>query len=233
MIGTQPLSPAEWVKRHSKSLAGFEPDLDYGDLEPLREMVENARVVAIGEGAHFVKEFSYMRQRLLRFLSEQCGFNVFAFEYSFSGAECLNDWLQNRDDRRLKNVAPDAAQWGASDLMHWLRKHNALGHAPLRFVGIDLPEAGGALRPVLEPLAEILTQADPASEKAARRAITISDSFLADVDSAAAAAPAWARLPPTARDELSRLLSHLELRISAVQPLLRNRVGAVLADRAA
>lgn len=232
MISAQPVSLAEWVKRHSRSLAGFEPDLDHGDLESLKEMVENARIVAIGEGAHFVNEFSYMRQRLLRFLSEQCGFNVFGFEYSFSNAEGLNDWLQYRDDRRLEDVAPDAAQWGARDLMRWLRNHNALGRAPLRFVGIDLPEAGGALRPVLEPLAEILAQADTESEESARRAITISDRFLADVDSAAAAAPAWARLPPAARDELSRLLSHLELRISAVQSLMRNRVGGVMTDRA-
>lgn len=60
------------------------------DLEPLRRLVGDARVVAIGEGAHFVQEFSQVRQRVLRFLAERCGFTVFAFEYSFVAADVLD-----------------------------------------------------------------------------------------------------------------------------------------------
>lgn len=49
---------------------------------------------AIGEGAHFVEEFSRARQRVLRFLAERCGFNVFAMEFGFSEAFPLDRWLQ-------------------------------------------------------------------------------------------------------------------------------------------
>ena len=46
------------------------------DLEPLRDIIGNAKVVALGENSHFIKEFCQIRFSILRFLVEKCGFNV-------------------------------------------------------------------------------------------------------------------------------------------------------------
>lgn len=224
--------PTAWTRQHTQALTGLDVRADLDDLEPLRRLVGDARVVAIGEGAHFVQEFSQVRQRVLRFLAERCGFTVFAFEYSFVAADVLDAWLHGRDDRPLAQVAPAAADWGAADLMTWLREHNTTGPAPLRFAGVDLPEAGGALRPVLEPLADLLAATDPESEALARRAITISDDFLAGLGSGAAAAPAWAGLPAAAQNELTALLARLELRLRAVGPMMTDRAQAGQLHRA-
>jgi erythromycin esterase len=232
-VNTTPTTvPTDWTRRHTHTLAGLDAGTDLDDLEPLRQIVGDARVVAIGEGAHFVQEFSQVRQRVLRFLAERCGFTVFAFEYSFAAADDLDTWLHGGDDRPLAQVAPAAAGWGAADLMAWLREHNTTGPAPLRFVGVDVPEAGGALRPVLQPLADLLAAADPESEALARRAITISDEFLTGLGSGATAALAWASLPAAAQNELTALLSRLELRLRAVGPLMTERAHAGLVRRA-
>lgn len=201
-------------------LKSLDPREGLDDLEPLRDVVGDARVLAIGEGAHFVDEFSQVRQRVARFLAERCGFTVFALEYSFPAAGALDAWLHGRDDRPLAEVAPAAAGWGAAGLMSWLREHNTGSRFPLRFAGIDLPEAAGALRPVLEPLADLLAEADPDAAGLAREAIVISDEFLAGLGSGAAAAPAWAALPAARQDALTATLSRLQLRLSAVRPLL-------------
>lgn len=227
-----PSGPIAWTRKHTTLVSGLEPDTELDDLEPLREIVGEARVVAIGEGAHFVHEFHQVQQRVLRFLAERCGFTIFAFEYSFAATDALDAWLQGKDARPLAEVASAAAQWGAADLMEWLRAHNATGRAPLRFVGADLAEAGGALRPVLEPLADLLAQADPESEGLVRRAIAISDEFLTGVGSGAAAAHAWAALPDTTQNELTALLSRLQLRLDAVRPLLEERVDKAAVHRA-
>lgn len=224
--------PTTWIRRHTRTLTSLDAHTDLDELETLGQIVGNARVVAIGEGAHFVREFTQVRQRVLRFLAERCGFTVFAFEYSFAAADDLDHWLHGRDDRPLKQVAPAAAGWGAAELMTWLREHNTAGSAPLRFVGVDLPEAGGALRPVLEPLADLLAVADPESEVLARRAIAIGDGFLTGLESGAAVAPAWASLPAASQDELTALLSRLELRLAAVEPLMTEQVQAGLVHRA-
>ncbi|WP_438306380.1 erythromycin esterase family protein [Streptomyces sp. HUAS TT11] len=136
--------PTSWMRAHTTTLTTIDPAADLTDLEVLRSIVGDARVVAIGEGAHFVTEFSTVRRRLTRFLAERCGFTHFALEYSFAGAGVLDTWLAGEDDRPLGEVSPAAADWGAADLMDWLRTHNATSRSPLRFAGIDVPEAGGA-----------------------------------------------------------------------------------------
>ncbi|WP_198543030.1 erythromycin esterase family protein [Pseudofrankia sp. BMG5.36] len=218
--------PAGWIREHSTVLTTIDPSADLADLEPLREIVGDARVAAIGENAHFVEEFSTIRQRVLRFLAERCGFSVFAFEFSFAGAGVLDRWLAGQDGRTLGEVSPAAADWGAGGLLAWLREHNTTSGNPLRFVGIDIPDAGGALRPVLEPLADYLAIADPDSAPLVETALRISDSFLAGLRSGASAAPAWARLDAAQQNELTAVLARLQLRLRAIQPLVEARGDA-------
>ena len=51
-----------WVNE----LNSIEPEAPFDDLERMRELVGDARVVALGEGAHFIEEFWTVRRRLLR-----------------------------------------------------------------------------------------------------------------------------------------------------------------------
>ncbi|SCK17966.1 erythromycin esterase family protein [Streptomyces sp. WMMB 322] len=217
---------AAWFRENVSTLTTLDPRQPLDDLEPLREIVGDARVVAVGENAHFVEEFFRARQRVLRFLAERCGFTVFAFEFGFSEAFSLDRWLQGEgDDADLANVSRSAAEWGSADLMHWLRRHNRAGRHPLRFAGIDLPEAGGALRPALEPVADYLREADPGALPLVDAALEISDRFLDGAGSGAAAAPAWAALSSAEQDALTASLARLLLRLRAGEPLCVSRAG--------
>jgi erythromycin esterase len=215
-----------WTRENTTALTTIDPAAGLDDLEPLRRIAGEARIVAIGENTHFVEEFSTVRERVARFLAERCGFRVFALEFSFAGAPALDRWLAGQDDRTLGEVSPAAARWGAGGLMAWLRGHNTTSGDPLRFVGIDVPEAGGALRPVLEPLAGYLADADPESIPLVETALRISDAFLAGLESAAAAAPAWARLEPARQDALTAALARLQLRLRSIRPLAEARTDA-------
>jgi erythromycin esterase len=209
---------AGWFGAHASPLATLDPHAPLDELEPLREIVGDARVVAVGENAHFVEEFSLARARVLRFLAERCGFSVFAFEFGFSEAFALDRWLQRAgDEADLAAVSKAATEWGAGRLMRWLRGHNRTSGYPLRLVGIDVPEAGGTLRPALDPVAAYLREVDPDSLPTLRTAVEISDRFAAG--SGAAAAPAWARLEPAEQDKLSAALARLLLRMRALEPL--------------
>ncbi|MGP8304370.1 hypothetical protein ACTPOK_42050 [Streptomyces inhibens] len=64
------------------------------ELEVLAAIADGARVVALGEGAHFVAEFGAVRRRLVGLLAERCGFTVMAFEFGFAEAPALDRWLQ-------------------------------------------------------------------------------------------------------------------------------------------
>ena len=211
---------ADWFRVHAHRLSSLDPGQGLDDLEPLREIVGDARVVAVGEGAHFVEEFSAARRRVLRFLAERCGFTVLAFEFGFSEGFALDPWLQGEgDEGELAAVCPGSSVWLATDLVHWLRRHNRTSANPLRFAGIDLPTAGGALRPALEPVARSLREVDPEALPLLESVLEISDGFLGDAASGAAAAPAWAALGTAAQDALTAGLARLLLRVRAAEPL--------------
>lgn len=234
-MSTAPSSaaPTSWMREHTRPLASLEADAPLDDLEPLREVIGDARVVAIGEGAHFVDEFSRVRQRVARFLAERCGFTVFAFEHGFPEAPELDDWVCGRTPgETLREVDPRTADWGGSYVLEWLRRHNLGSSHPLRFAGIDVPRAGSTLRPALEPLQRYLAAVDPDSAGFARTALEISEEFLAGLGSQASAAPAWSRLPAARQDALTAALTRLHLRLRSLRPLLVERGGEAEYDRA-
>lgn len=84
---------ADQLRDHT-SVLSLDPDAPLDDLEPLREIIGDAHVVAIGEGCHFVAEFGALRRRILRFFAERCGFTVLGFEFGLAEAIPLDQWLQ-------------------------------------------------------------------------------------------------------------------------------------------
>lgn len=221
---------ARWLREHATILSGLDPDAPLGDLEPLREIIGDARVVGIGEGAHFVAEFTLLRQRVLRFLAERCGFTVLAFEFGFSEGYALDRWLRGGgDDTDLGGLSGTTAAGANQGLARWLREYNTGAH-PLRFAGLDVPIAGGALRPALEPVAEYLREVDPELVPLAQRALDIADRFSGT--SVASAAPQWAKLDTAEQDALTASLSRMLLRLRALEPRHVERSDQERYDRA-
>lgn len=179
---------AQWLDEHSTALAGTcpntDPDTDSdpdsgGDTNPdlagLAYAVRDARVVAVGESSHFIREFGLLRERVLRFLVERLGFTMLAYEYGFSEGVGVDGWVRGEGkENELGAYASSALPVGLSGPLHWLRARNLQGHdagyvvdpdtpssAAVRFAGIDLPAAGGSLRQALSPVAAFLRQVDP------------------------------------------------------------------------
>ncbi|GAA2130025.1 erythromycin esterase family protein [Actinomadura napierensis] len=215
---------ADWLHSHAVPLAHLDPDAPLDDLEPLRGIIGGARVVAIGEHSHFVHEFAQLRQRILRFLAERCGFTVLAFEYGFSEGFPLDAWAQGEgaDDDLSARLAA-AIPIGLEEPLRWIRRHNRTASSPVRFAGIDIPAAGGSLLPALEPVADYLRQVDPEVLPAVETAVRIAESFAGG--SGAVAAPAWARLAAAEQDALSAILTRLLIRFRSVRPLYVSRGG--------
>ncbi|MEU6040536.1 erythromycin esterase family protein [Actinomadura sp. NPDC047616] len=213
---------AGWLRGHAVPLTHLDPAAPLDDLEPLRDIIGNARVVAIGEHSHFIDEFSLLRQRVLRFLVERCGFSVLAFEYGFSEGFPLDAWAQGEgtDDDLSAHLAATIPV-GVAEPLRWIRRHNRTASQPVRFAGIDIPAAGGSLLPALAPVADYLRQIDPETLPAVQEAMRIAESFAGG--SGAVAAPAWARLDATEQDALSATLTRLLIRFRSVEPLYVSR----------
>ncbi|MEV4360390.1 erythromycin esterase family protein [Nonomuraea sp. NPDC049625] len=213
---------AGWLRRQAVPLTHLDPEAPLDDLKPVRDILGDARVVAIGENSHFINEFSLMRRRILRFLVEHCGFTVLAFEYGFSEGFPLDAWAQGEgtDDDLSAHLA-EAIPVGVDEPLRWMRRHNATAGVPVRFAGIDIPAAGGSLLPALAPVADYLREIDPETLPAVQAAMRMAESFAGA--SAASAAPAWTRLATAEQDALSAVLMRLLIRFRAVEALYVSR----------
>ncbi|MEU1206911.1 erythromycin esterase family protein [Nocardia sp. NPDC005825] len=212
----------DWLGSLAVPLTHLDPDAPIDDLEPLRDLIGDARVVAVGEHSHFINEFIHLRQRVLRFLVERCGFTVLAFEYGFSEGLSLDAWGlgEGAEDDLTAHLA-GTVPIGVDAPSRWIRAHNRTAATPVRFAGIDIPAAGGSLLPALGPVADYLRRVDPDTVPLIQQATRIAESFAGA--SAAAAAPAWTRLATADQDALTSALTRLLIRFRAVEPLYLDR----------
>src|ERR1017187_8012638 len=73
------------------------PEAGHGfkDMEPLKKVVGNARIVSLGEATHGTREFFQLKHRMLEFLATEMGFTIFSIEANMPEAYKLNDYVLN------------------------------------------------------------------------------------------------------------------------------------------
>ena len=88
IIGYLPLHGQEkiksYVQNHTTPIKSIAPDFtDFSDLEEISKAIGEARVVMLGEQDHGDGAAFLAKTRLIKYLHEQKGFNVLAFEGDF------------------------------------------------------------------------------------------------------------------------------------------------------
>jgi len=126
-----------WLARHAIPMRSLAPDDDdFTDLEPLREAIGNARVVLLGEESHGDGTAVRAKSRLVRFLHQEMGFDVVAFESSLYGMWKVWQLMQAGHD-------PDVWSYDADfqPLARYLGQQ-AVGLHPLEVSGVDFQFSG-------------------------------------------------------------------------------------------
>lgn len=85
-----------WLQDNAVPLKGLHPaarEPGHGDLEPLRGILGDVRVLGMGEATHGTAEFFRLKHLLLRFLVEELGFTALAMEAGTSAAEAVDDYV--------------------------------------------------------------------------------------------------------------------------------------------
>lgn len=209
---------------HAITLATLDADAGLDDLEPLRALIGDARVVGIGESAHNVREYQQVRHRLIRFLVERMGFSAIGLESGFSEGLTVGRWLRGEEDGPVAEVAARGLTYGfgasaeTQRLLTWLRGRD------VRFAGLDLPADLGSLLPPIEGVTRYLTDVDPAALQLLDHIRTYAKSWSSPHTMAAFAA--YRETPSADRDALTVLLSELAARVDAMRPLYARRGGA-------
>jgi erythromycin esterase len=108
--------------------------------------------VALGECTHGSHEVFQLKHRLLTALVEQQHYTVFAIEADFTGAQCVNEYVQTGVGDSLK-VLDALGYWTwytqeVWELIKWMKTYNQLHPHALTFRGFDMNYPFLALRAV-------------------------------------------------------------------------------------
>jgi CubicO group peptidase (beta-lactamase class C family)/erythromycin esterase-like protein len=151
----------EWGVRHAVPLDG--------DLEAIRKVAGDARVLAFGEGTHNAHELWSWRNRLFAYAVENLGFTAIAAETGYAKSIAADDYVMGRE------VALDTAVRGVfswvdtpfeenRELLGWMRAYNARVdmRRKIRFYGVEM---SGSTRPdgrhLIEPAIAYLHSVAP------------------------------------------------------------------------
>lgn len=91
----EPESPdPAWLEANAIPFQTAQPGGDHSDLEFLREVVGDTRVVSLGEGTHGSREFFQMKHRIVEFLVEEMDFNLVGVETPWAESNHVDDFVR-------------------------------------------------------------------------------------------------------------------------------------------
>jgi erythromycin esterase len=154
-----------WVKANAIPFSTPRAGNGFADLQPVKAIVGDARVVSLGEATHGTREFFEMKHRMFEFLVREMGFTVFAIESEWAEAARLDEYVQTgRGDPHRLLTGLHFWTWRTQevlDLIHWMRAYNAdpANVKKVSFVGVDAQFPTLAMDTTLA----YLRRADPAA----------------------------------------------------------------------
>jgi erythromycin esterase len=150
----------DWIKANLIPLKTCEPGSGFADLQRLKKLVGDARVVSLGEATHGTHEFFRMKHRLLEFLVSEMDFNVFAIEAPMPQAAYINRYLMDGvgdPAEALARISWPLDTMEMLDMIHWMRRYNLdpKHTRKLKFFGFDMQDPRYALKFLLGYLATV------------------------------------------------------------------------------
>lgn len=126
-----------WIKQNSIQIKSIQSN-DFSDLQFYKTLLVNKKIVQLGESSHGVKEFNQAKVRMIKFLHEEMGFNIIAFESSvYDCFYAFNNKLQSGANSLMGNSIYGV--WYTNEvkeLFEYLIETQNTDN-PLRLVGFD------------------------------------------------------------------------------------------------
>jgi erythromycin esterase-like protein len=143
-------------------LLSVDAENGFEDLRRLQPILQDRRIIALGEASHGTSEFFRMKHRMLEFLVCEMGYQHFGMETSPEAGQVINDYITGGAGDPKKVLYWPWATVEVMEMLDWMRRFNAWPDAPFRltFHGID-PVVGQRDRVMAANVARILAEAGP------------------------------------------------------------------------
>ena len=140
-------------------IATVEPGSATQDLEFLRSIVGDFRIVSMGEATHGTREFAQLKQRVIEYCVSHLGFAAIALETNYGKTLAINDYVLNGRGNPAQAVAGTLVGHEETvALVEWVRGWNIAHDRKVSFFGFDMQEC----LPEARHLIKYLRRVDPA-----------------------------------------------------------------------
>ena len=135
----------DWIRKNHRTIRSLSASRD-DDLNFLKNVIGSRRLVQLGESGHGVQEFSRAKVRLIKYLHEEMGFDVLAFESGLF--EC---WKANELGDEAPHVTMGRCIFGVwytedvYELFEYLKETRKTSR-PLILAGFDVQLSNGVHR---------------------------------------------------------------------------------------
>ena len=133
---------ARWLTSNAVRLETVEPESGFADMQGLRDVVGDARIVLLGEPTHGNREVYQLKHRMVEFLVEEMGFDVFVLETPMPESFDMDAYVSDGvGDPERALAATHVWAWDTdevAEMLAWMRRHNATSAQPLAVYGMDM-----------------------------------------------------------------------------------------------
>ena len=132
-----------WLTKTAIRLNGVVAGQGFEDMQPLKKVIGEARLVALGEATHGTREFFQLKHRMLEFLVSEMGFTVFGIEATMPEAFDVNEFvLTGKGDPASALAGLYFWTWDTEevlDMIRWMRNYNSdpRHERKVKFYGFD------------------------------------------------------------------------------------------------
>jgi erythromycin esterase len=140
----QPTKDDRWLQDNHVAIRSSDPsDTDFSDLQFLKPLIGQKRVVQLGESAHGTAEFSSVKTRLIKFLHQEMGFEVVAFESGLFDCFRANERMDFRSAAQAMRACT-AGVWNTTEVLALFEhiKSSRSTPRPLFLAGFDIQRTG-------------------------------------------------------------------------------------------
>jgi len=158
VYGFDDKSVTDWIAANAIRLKTVEARNGFADMQALKKVVGDARIVSLGEATHGTREFFQLKHRMMEFLATEMGFTIFSIEANMPEAYRLNDYvLYGKGDPKALLKGMYFWTWNTEevlDMILWMREFNQSGKGRVEFTGFDMQTPTVALEIVRDFVAK-------------------------------------------------------------------------------
>ncbi len=138
---TYPEALVDWVKDNVYSIKSTDPDTYKKDLLFLNKVIDDEKLILLGEGTHGTKEFFEIKDKIVRYLLTQKKFSKLGIEYDLVKGTKVNEYIHGAE-LDLYEALNEQRGWvwnteEIANMIKWMRTYAAKG-GKIEYSGIDV-----------------------------------------------------------------------------------------------